>query len=123
MATCADILGLWKSSLIVFDGSEEVEEDGNIRIFRDAAGNVKGEHIKTGSTIPLGVECTETGGKVLIKLTEVNGQTTTVYSGRVIFFVLKDALIIIKGRVQRRTPNGRRVIDNGDGDWSSEKPT
>jgi hypothetical protein len=121
MATCADILGLWKSSLIVFDGSEEVDEDGNIRIFRDGAGKLKGEHSKAGSTIPLEVECTEVGGKVRIKLKEVNGQTTTVYSGRVILFVLKDALVIIKGRVQRSTTNGRRVVSNGD--WSSEKPT
>ncbi len=36
------------------------------------------------------------GGKVSLKLTEVNGQTTSVYKGNVIFFVLKDALIIIK---------------------------
>lgn len=128
MATCDDIVGLWKFSIISFDppvGQEdgEVEEDGSIRIFKDAAGNLQGEHIKTGSTTPLTVSCRANNRGVRIELTEVVGQTTTVYKGRAVFFVLKDALVIVKGRVQRRTPNGRRTVDNGDGDWSSEKPT
>ncbi len=130
MASCADILGLWKLSLIVWDGAmgqpEEIEEDGQIRVFRDPqTGQLKGEHIKTGiPNVPVTVTCTDTNGIVRIKFTRVNGQTNTEYTGRVIFHVLKDAFIVVKGRVKRRTQNGKRTnVDNGDGDWTTEKPT
>jgi hypothetical protein len=129
MATCADITGLWKSSLIIFDaaaGAEEaVEEDGTIRIFKDAAGALKGEHNKTPSVvIPLTVECKEPGvGRVYLTLTEVNGNTTTVYTGKVVYLPNRDTLIIAKGRVKRTTTGGLNAVAGGDGDWSTEKPT
>ena len=124
MATCRDIVGTW-DSLLVFDPvppatEEEVEDDGELEIFGDMK---TGEHRKAnGDTTSLEVDCKDIGrGRLRLTITEVDGRTTTVRSGKVI--LVRGTLFVIKGRVRRRTEGGRRLIDNGDGDWSTEKPT